>query len=45
MIDEKFIVKTISAVISKNSDNHVSGLVLGNTGKPQYNNGINNPKV
>lgn len=45
MIDQKFIVKTISAVISKNSDTHVSGLVLGNSGKPQYNNGINNPKV
>lgn len=45
MIDEKNIVKTISAVISKNSDKHISALVLGRTGKPQYNNGINTPKV
>lgn len=45
MIDEKYIVKTVNAVISKNSDNHISSLVLGNTGKPHYNNGINIPKI
>lgn len=45
MIDEKYIVKTISAVISKNSGNNISAIVIGKSGKPHYNFGVNTPKV
>lgn len=45
MINVNEVIRTVNAVINKNSKKHIASVTIKDTEKPQYNNGINQPKV
>jgi len=45
MINVNEVIQTVNAVINKKSKEQISSVTIKDTEKPQYNNGINQPKV